>query len=119
MIGMHLIVDGVMRVRVSGGEIVKVLSELPSEIGMKVSSGPHIVEGNPDNPGWTGVVIIDKSHIAIHTFDLESLISIDIYSCKPFDGEAVLRYLKSNLPLGRFSSRVFVRDVEERGGKVE
>ncbi|MBS7638433.1 S-adenosylmethionine decarboxylase [Candidatus Bathyarchaeota archaeon] len=118
MIGMHLIVDGVIRVRVSGREIHKVLSELPSEIGMKVLSGPYIVEGNPENPGWTGVVIIDKSHIAIHTFDLESLISIDIYSCKPFNGEAVLRYLKSSLPLGRFSYRIFVRDVEE-GGKVE
>ncbi len=117
MIGMHLTVDGVMRVRVSGREILRVLRGLPQEIGMKVLSGPYIVEGSPDNPGWTGVVIIDKSHIAIHTFDLKSLISIDIYSCKPFDGEAVLRYLKSSLPLGRFSYRSFIRDVEEEGRK--
>ncbi|MBS7652748.1 MAG: S-adenosylmethionine decarboxylase [Candidatus Bathyarchaeia archaeon] len=112
MIGMHLIIDGVIKVRIDGECIAKVLSELPSEIGMKVLSGPYIVEGNPENPGWTGVVIIDKSHIAIHTFDYNGLISIDVYSCKPFDGDAVLRYLKSSLPLDRFSSRLFIRDVD-------
>lgn len=112
MIGMHLILDGVLKGAVDGGDIARILSALPSEIGMKVLSGPFIVKGNPENPGWTGVIIIDKSHIAIHTFELEGLISIDVYSCKAFDGETVLRYLESSLPIERFSSRLLIRDVD-------
>ncbi len=110
--GVHLIVDGALKGRVDESDISKILSELPSEIGMKVLSGPLMVKGRPDNPGWTGVIIIDKSHIAIHTFDLDGLISIDVYSCKPFDGEAILEYLKSSLPIERLSSRLISRGVE-------
>jgi S-adenosylmethionine decarboxylase len=55
---------------------------------------PIVVKGLPEDPGWTGVVIICTSHIAIHTFDKTNLINLDIFSCRDFDHDKVLKYLK-------------------------
>lgn len=63
----------------------KFLLELPPLIGMKVLSGPVVVEGVKENPGITGFVIIDYSHISIHTFTNSLQALVDIFSCKPFD----------------------------------
>lgn len=63
------------------------LNELPGEIGMTVLYGPAVVEGIPINPGLTGFVIIEFSHISIHTFSESSQVLVDIFSCKEFDQE--------------------------------
>lgn len=109
MIGLHLMLDGVMRVPVSRELVESILLELPDKIGMKIIAGPVIVEGNPYNPGWTGFVIIDKSHIAIHTFTEGSRISIDVYSCQPFDADEVDRYLHEKIALTRVNKRIVTR----------
>jgi S-adenosylmethionine decarboxylase len=109
MIGVHLVVDGVMEHRVGRAEVSSLLRELPSRIGMNILSGPYVVEGAPGNPGWTGFVIIDKSHIAIHTFDEGSLISIDVFSCRPFEADEALRHIRSRIALTRVNSRVLTR----------
>ncbi len=109
MIGVHLIVDGVMEHPIGEPEVSRLLRELPSKIDMKILAGPYVVEGAPGNPGWTGFVIIDKSHIAIHTFDEGSLISIDVFSCKPFEADAALHYIRSQIALTRVNSQVLTR----------
>jgi S-adenosylmethionine decarboxylase len=109
MIGLHLMLDGIMRVPVSRELVESILLELPDEIGMKIIAGPVIVEGSPCNPGWTGFVVIDKSHIAIHTFTRSSRISIDVYSCQPFDADEVDRYLHVKIALTRVNKRVVTR----------
>ncbi|MCW4049820.1 MAG: S-adenosylmethionine decarboxylase [Candidatus Bathyarchaeota archaeon] len=81
MIGLHLVVDGVTEEQVNRGTVDHILRELPEVIDLNVLSVPHVVEGVPENPGWTSFVIIDKSHIAIHTFSETDTTSIDIYSC--------------------------------------
>ena len=109
MIGLHLMLDGVMRAPVSSETVESILRELPGRIGMKIIAGPVIVEGNACNPGWTGFVVIDKSHIAIHTFIEGNRISIDVYSCQPFDAEEVERYLNEKISLTRVNKRVINR----------
>lgn len=112
MIGVHLIVDGVFEPPLGREEILGVLSGLPSEIDMKILSGPVVVEGVPENPGWTGFVIIDKSHISIHTFEEGNKISMDVFSCKPFDAEAALGYIRENISLKRINWRVLERSED-------
>ena len=97
MIGVHLIIDGVVRRMPSEAEIRALLSEMPAAIGMHVLDGPHIVKGNPHNPGWTGFVIIDTSHISIHTFDEGQKVSMDAFSCRPFDKDAALAYITERI----------------------
>ncbi len=97
MIGEHLIIDGVFKPPLGEKEIESILLELPPRINMHILSGPFVVRGEPENPGWTGFVIIDKSHIAIHTFHETNSVALDIFSCKPFDSETVLEYLKERI----------------------
>jgi len=112
MIGMHLIMDGVLDHRIGKEEGARILSELPAEIGMRVLAGPLVVEGDPGNPGWTGFVIIDRSHIAIHTFDEGDKASIDVFSCQPFDKENVIRYLERRIPFRKVNIRMLTRTEE-------
>ena len=109
MIGLHLMLDGVMQSLVSRELLETILGELPGRIGMKILAGPVVVEGNSCNPGLTGFVIIDKSHIAIHTFTEGNRISIDVYSCQPFDAYEVERFLNGKISLKRVNRRVINR----------
>ena len=109
MIGVHLIIDGVLHHRVDKEVGIRILTELPALIGMKILAGPLVVEGLPENPGWTGFVIIDKSHISIHTFHDGNGVCIDVFSCKTFNEEVVSCYLKKHLPLKKVKSQVLER----------
>lgn len=59
--------------------------------------GVHLIIDGPHNPGWTGFVIIDTSHISIHTFDVGCKVSMDAFSCRPFEKEFALKYIKSKI----------------------
>lgn len=106
MIGTHLTVDSILKKMPSEGEIRDVLLNMPSKIDMNILQGPVIIKGAQHNPGWTGFVIIDMSHIAIHTFDDSKKISIDIFSCKIFDTEKALEYLKGKFEFDEDSMNV-------------
>ena len=112
MIGIHLIMDGVLDHRIGEEDVRRALSELPAEIGMKILAGPIVVEGDPENPGWTGVVVIEKSHIAIHIFEKGGKASIDVFSCKIFEKEKVLRYLEKRIPFRKVNVRMLTRTEE-------
>lgn len=63
----------------------KFLVHLTHTIGMNVLKGPIVANGIPENPGLSGVVIIDFSHISVHTFTDTHEALVDIFSCKPYD----------------------------------
>ena len=109
MIGLHLMLDGVTLQHADSQIIETILLELPGRIEMKILAGPVVVAGQPDNPGWTGFVIIDKSHIAIHTFTKGNRISIDVYSCQSFEADEVERYLHGKINMKRISRRLVTR----------
>jgi len=111
MIGLHLMVDGVYSEPVGRATVERILRELPSLIGMSILLGPYVVEGVPENPGWTGFVVIDKSHISVHTFTETSTVSIDVYSCKPFDAEKAVAYLKDMISFKEVYTRTLARDA--------
>jgi S-adenosylmethionine decarboxylase len=81
---------------VSSSEFLKVfLAELASCVEMHILAGPLIAEGHPDNPGMTGFVVVDYSHISIHTFTAHDEALIDIFSCKPYNKDAVRGLLRA------------------------
>ena len=112
MIGIHLLLDGVFEPPFGEEEFTEILSGLPSEIDMRIMSGPHIVKGAEENPGWTGFVIIDKSHTAIHAFDEGNRVSIDIFSCKPFAGDKVLRYIRERIRFKKLKVQIIERSED-------
>lgn len=76
----------------------KILDELPEKIGMNKLIKPYVVfaEGNnsKDPGGWSGFVIIQESHISLHTFIKRRFVTIDVYSCKNFDTDFAIEYFK-------------------------
>ena len=111
MIGIHLMVDGITANRVTETTVKQILTELPPKIDMHILDGPHIIQGVPENPGITGIEVIDKSHISIHTFSETNTISIDVYSCKPFNAKKVLEYLKQKIEFKEITTRTITREI--------
>ena len=111
MIGVHLIVDGITEKPVHKDAVERILRELPGKIDMNILDGPYVVEGVPENPGYTGVEVIDKSHIAIHSFDETNAVSIDVYSSKPFNAKKTVEYLKENIKFNKITTRVITREI--------
>ncbi len=104
----HILIDvsGVSKEILSNLQgLEKFLTDLPGIIGMHVLKGPVIAEGIPENPGLSGFVIIDYSHISIHTFTNSDEALVDIFSCKSYEQEvakkAVLDYFKVDEPAAR------------------
>lgn len=62
------------------------LNDLVTKLGMKQLSLPEVyhTKGNKikDPGGWTGFVVIEESHISIHTFPKRRFVSIDVYTCQ-------------------------------------
>lgn len=85
--------------------LTKILKLLPSAIDMHILHGPEVVKGIEQNPGLSGFVIIDYSHISIHTFSEYGEALVDIFSCKPFNQqvviEEVLKYFRVSVNQAR------------------
>jgi S-adenosylmethionine decarboxylase len=66
--------------------VLQCLNELPEKLGMKKLAPPvvYFAEGNngKDPGGWSGFVVIEESHISIHTFPGRHFVSIDVYTCR-------------------------------------
>ena len=77
------------------------LSELPEKVKMGALTPPLIVRGIPENPGITGVLIIDYSHITFHAFTNKNRINFDLYSCKDFDPEIVIKHAEKYFKVSR------------------
>lgn len=81
---------------------LKVLNDLTKITNMRKISEPYIVQsagnetlGGKDPGGYSGFLIIEESHISIHTFVNRGFLTIDIYSCKSFSSEGVLEYIQA------------------------
>ena len=111
MIGIHLMIDGETKQAVEPETINHILTDLPPRIDMHILEGPHIVQGVPENPGYTGIEVIDKSHISIHTFSENNTISIDVFSCKPFNAKKVVEYIKNLIEFNQITTRTITREI--------
>ncbi|HUD44887.1 MAG TPA: S-adenosylmethionine decarboxylase [Patescibacteria group bacterium] len=91
----HVIVDvagvGNKKVLHDKQHLYDFLTTLPAKIGMHILYGPVVVDGIAENPGLSGFVIIDYSHISIHTFSNGGEALVDVFSCKPYDKETLVK----------------------------
>jgi S-adenosylmethionine decarboxylase len=113
---MHLIIDGYgdnSKVMQDEQFLYQLLDSYPAQIGMTKISSPLVfryIGSRPEDWGISGFVFIAESHISIHTFVERCYINIDVFSCKDFDAEQVIKDLKDKFQLTKLSSRLINRD---------
>jgi S-adenosylmethionine decarboxylase len=100
--GEHLTIDGYggKKELLDSRELVfRLLDELPGKMGMKKLAEPVVYNAPSNNKkdpgGWSGFVVINESHISIHTFPKRGFVSTDIYTCNNgLDAEFFISYLR-------------------------
>jgi S-adenosylmethionine decarboxylase len=113
---MHLIIDGYgnnPQVMQDEQFLYQLLDSYPTQIGMTKISSPIVfryIGSRPEDWGISGFVFIAESHISIHTFVERRYINIDVFSCKDFNAEQVIKDLKDKFQLTKLSSRLINRD---------
>ena len=92
------------------GLLYKTLNALPDQIGMTKIGFPQIVQftGKPI-AGISGFIFIVESHISVHTYSAQRFISVDVYSCKPFQPKTVVQLLKDVYAIKKVDSKVLAR----------
>lgn len=82
--------------------IYRWLFNLPAKLGMEMLFPPYVhdyVNQNPLESGVTGVVGLTTSHASVHTYPLmgcednpllQGIAFVDVFSCNPFDVDAVV-----------------------------
>ncbi|HEY3215357.1 MAG TPA: adenosylmethionine decarboxylase [Candidatus Eisenbacteria bacterium] len=95
--------------------IYRILEELPDRIGMTRIMPPYVFKYSglrAEDWGISGFVLIAESHISIHTFPEKNFVSVDIFSCKPFDADFASHYLKTAFEMAKVESKVLDRGTE-------
>ncbi|WP_299113796.1 adenosylmethionine decarboxylase [uncultured Winogradskyella sp.] len=63
--------------------------------------------------GVTGFILLEESHVSIHTWPEHEFAAVDIFSCKPFDAKKI-----QDLLMGSFGSDKVVIKQIERGEAI-
>lgn len=99
--GLHITVDAYgcdSKVLNSNAKSVQFLNALVRQLQMKKLIEPVVVQAaandKKDPGGYSGFVIIQESHISIHTFPKRKFISIDLYSCTDFNTRDAQAFVK-------------------------
>jgi S-adenosylmethionine decarboxylase len=95
--------------------VYRILDDLPERIGMTKIMPPYVFKYSgvkPEDWGLSGFVLIAESHVSIHTFPEKNFVSVDIFSCKPFDAELASAYLEKAFEMEKVEKRVLDRGTE-------
>jgi S-adenosylmethionine/arginine decarboxylase-like enzyme len=79
------------------------LTRLVAAVEMEVLMEARAVRCDlPGNEGVTGIVCLTTSHASLHIWDsvTEPFLRMDLYSCKNFEIDAVLRMVREFQPTG-------------------
>jgi len=112
----HLIIDGYTEDKAILQDdqfIYNLLDKYPEQIGMTRIQGPVVFRYaglKPEDWGISGLVFIAESHISIHTFVERQYMNIDVFSCREFDVDRVIKDFKEKFGLTRIRSCLVNRD---------
>jgi S-adenosylmethionine decarboxylase len=118
--GVHLTLDGYRgnKQKLNSFELVfNILDKLPEELNMKKLTTPYVVFAPPvsekDQGGFSGFIIINESHISIHTFPKKNFVSIDVYTCgSELDSNKIINYFKEAFELEETEINIIKRGTK-------
>lgn len=116
--GLHVTIDasGCNKRKLASVTLVyDILDKLPDMIGMTKMTLPYVVKWLDKfahgTEGISGFVMIAESHISIHTFPQDSLLTADVYSCKPFDTEKAIKQFREVFSAQKVKKNILNRDI--------
>ena len=113
--GNHLILDALnvdSKILEDRKLIKNVLAELPKIVDMHTLTRAKIVRATPkkyDTGGLTGFIILSESNISIHTYPQEGKFYLDLFSCREFDVNKAINYLKEKFNLKKYKQTLLKR----------
>jgi len=116
--GVHLMVDGYGCNRSALEDINLIydfLDHYPARMDMTKIMPPYVFRYNgtvPEDWGISGFVLIAESHISIHTFPEKQYLSLDMFSCKPFDTRLAVEFVKERFQIQKYETKVLDRGQE-------
>lgn len=116
--GPHLMLDckGCNLDKISSVDVItRFLNELPERIGMTKITQPYVFpyEGLvPEDKGVTGVVIIAESHLTFHSFTEKDYFFFDLFSCKPFDTDFAVEFVRETFEVQNIERHDAIRGVD-------
>jgi S-adenosylmethionine decarboxylase len=116
--GVHLMLDGYGCDRSKLEDINFIssfLDEYPTEMDMTKIMPPYVFRYNgsvPEDWGVSGFVLIAESHISIHTFPEKRYLSLDMFSCKPFDTRTAAETIQKHFKIQKYEINVLDRGRE-------
>lgn len=116
--GVHLMMDGYGCDRVSLEDmslIYNFLDDYPAAMNMTKIMPPYVFRYHgsvPEDWGISGFVLIAESHISIHTFPEKRYLSLDMFSCKPFDTQQAAVTIKDYFNIQKYEMKVLDRGQE-------
>ncbi|NCP58202.1 adenosylmethionine decarboxylase [Candidatus Wolfebacteria bacterium] len=114
-LGKHLIIDayGIEEEKIKDLRAIRnLLRDLPKKFKMRPLSDAVVKKVASDyypNYGISGFIMLYESHISIHTWPEQGYAAIDVYSCKDFNAQAIIKYLKKYWNCKRMKIRVVIR----------
>ena len=117
--GLHVTIDasGCNKRKLASVTLVyDILNKLPEKIGMTKMTLPYVVKWLDKfahgTEGISGFVMIAESHISIHTFPDQDYVFMDIFSCREFDAELVIKYLTRAFESTKYDRHILKRGVD-------
>ena len=116
--GQHLMLDGYGCPHENLTDLDRIyefLNQCPDLIHMTKIMPPYAFKYSgkvPEDWGLSGFVLIAESHISIHTFPEKQYLSIDMFSCKPFDTDMAVETIKMYFKVQKFDIKVLDRGQE-------
>lgn len=110
----HLIVNAKVKNPITDEQkCVEWFKKLVDVIDMKILIAPMAKFcDTPGNEGITGTVVIETSHASIHIWSNvpEPYLRMDVYSCKDFNADDVLKYLDESMNVTESDTLVIDRN---------
>ena len=91
--------------------------DLVKLIDMKPFGEPQVVhfDGGSGKAGWTVMQFIETSNITGHFLDNNGDLYLDVFSCKEYDIDTVIKYLFTQFKPEAIRYEVLVRDARTNG----
>ena len=94
------------------GYVLSWMTSLITSINMKLMQGPNIsYVDQKGNRGITCMALIETSHIVLHIWDETDpgLFQLDVYSCKSFDMDIVIKSLNESFKINKLQYKFLDR----------